>query len=288
MSDLHLQFHLRPASGAPSGPGYDVFDFPAAAPNLALLGNIGIAAQAGLFDFFHKQLKRFERVFFLMGNHEGYNSSYVCPNPILHHIAFPNMHSQDSARAKVAMFQRWLYERRQQGDELGEFIFLNRTRYDINTRVTILGCTLWSYIPTSHAADLMRAGLSDFKRVSDWTPEDYRAAHMADVDWLNETSRLIRETEPERQIMIFTHHGPTTRGILKSEHENNELSCAFVTEMSLHPCWAKPPLKMWAFGHTQKCVDFLRDGVRVVSNQRGNEGFEAARSEFQPGKVVTI
>ncbi|KIJ33042.1 hypothetical protein M422DRAFT_52599 [Sphaerobolus stellatus SS14] len=197
------------------------------------------------------------------------------------------MNAQDAAREKVAMFQRWLHERRQQGDKLGEFIFMHRTRYDVNSRVTILGCTLWSYIPTSHAADLMRADLNDFKRVQEWTPEDYRAAHITDVDWLNDTMRQIRENEPHRQVAIFTHHGPTTRGTLKPEHENNELSCAFVTEMTLHPCWAKP-LKMWAFGHTQRCVDFLKDGVRVVSNQRGNEGFEAAKSGFQMAKVVTI
>jgi hypothetical protein len=76
MSDLHLEFHLRPAMGH-SGPGYQVFDFQVAATNLALLGNIGLTTQAGLFEFFHRQLARFERIFFVLGNHEGYNSSYV-------------------------------------------------------------------------------------------------------------------------------------------------------------------------------------------------------------------
>lgn len=77
MSDLHLEFHMQPKKGGPSGKGYDVFDFLVLAPNLALLGNIGIAAQAGLFEFFVRQVKRFERVFFVMGNHEGYNGTYV-------------------------------------------------------------------------------------------------------------------------------------------------------------------------------------------------------------------
>lgn len=195
--------------------------------------------------------------------------------------------AQDAAREKISLFLLWLSDQRQKGDELGEFIFLDRTRYDINERVTILGCTLWSYIPSSHAADLMRADLVDFRRVNNWTPDEYRSEHVANVEWLNEQHRLIRETEPHRTIAILTHHGPTTKGTLKPEHENTELSCTFVTEMSLHPCWGKP-LKMWAYGHTHRCVDMVKEGVRVVSNQRGNEGFEAARSEFQPSKVVTI
>ncbi|KAF8577551.1 hypothetical protein K439DRAFT_1649058 [Ramaria rubella] len=268
MSDLHLEFHLRPATGH-SGPGYQVFDFPVGANNLALLGNIGLTTQAGLFDFFHRQLLRFENIFFLLGNHEGYNSTY------------------EAAREKIHEFLRWINDRRASGEQLGSFIFMDRTRYDITDRVTILGCTLWSYVPSSHAAEVMRAGLNDFRRVDNWTPEDYRAAHLTDVEWLNETCRNLRENEPDREVVIFTHHGPTTKGTLKPEHENTELSCAFVTEMSLQPCWSRP-VKLWAFGHTHKCVDFLRDGVRVVSNQRGYEGFEAAKSEFQPQKVVTV
>lgn len=182
---------------------------------------------------------------------------------------------------------RFRRDKRAAGEKLGEFIFLDRTRYDLSDRVTILGCTLWSYVPSSHAAEIMRAGLNDFRRVDNWSPEDYRAAHLKDVEWLNDTCRGLRENEPHRQVAVFTHHGPTTKGTLKPDVENTELSCAFVTEMSLQPCWGKP-VKMWAYGHTQRCVDFLRDGVRVVSNQRGNEGFEAAKSTFQPAKVVTI
>lgn len=186
----------------------------------------------------------------------------------------------------MSLFQLWLNGESQKGEKLGEFIFLDRQRYDVNDRVTILGCTLWSYIPGSHAADLMRDH-ADFRRVSRWTPEDYRGAHVADVEWLNEQHRLIRETEPHRTIAIFSHHGPTTKGTLKPEHENSELSCTYVTEMTLHPCWGKP-LKLWAYGHTHRCVDMMKENVRVVSNQRGNEGFEAARSEFQPTKIITI
>lgn len=85
MSDLHLEFHLRPVTGH-SGPGYQVFDFPAAASNLALLGNIGLTTQPGLFEFFHRQLSRFERVFFVLGNHEGYNSTYASLLHLFYHV----------------------------------------------------------------------------------------------------------------------------------------------------------------------------------------------------------
>jgi len=83
MSDVHLEFHLRQESGN-SAPGYQVFDFPVAAASLALLGNIGLTSQPGLFDFFHRQLRRFERIFFVLGNHEGYNTTYVSLKRYLH------------------------------------------------------------------------------------------------------------------------------------------------------------------------------------------------------------
>jgi hypothetical protein len=77
MSDLHLEFYFnRPGTG--SHPGYQVFECSPAAPVLALLGDIGLCKHDDkLFDFLERQLKKFEKIFYVMGNHEGYQLTYV-------------------------------------------------------------------------------------------------------------------------------------------------------------------------------------------------------------------
>ena len=76
MSDLHLEFYFnRPGMG--SQPGYQVFECSPAAPVLALLGDIGLCKHDKLFSFLERQLKKYEKIFYVMGNHEGYQSTYV-------------------------------------------------------------------------------------------------------------------------------------------------------------------------------------------------------------------
>jgi hypothetical protein len=63
LSDLHLE--VERISTAPY-----TFYFPVTAPNLALLGDIGWTRDERLFAWLELQLSRFERVFFVIGNHE--------------------------------------------------------------------------------------------------------------------------------------------------------------------------------------------------------------------------
>lgn len=117
LSDLHLE---NPSA-------YDVFDISPRAPYLALLGDIGIVADAGLFTFIKTQLAQFEVVFFHLGSHESWQSTWP------------------KAKAKLSEFSDWFKERRTPGDAtknlLGEHVLLDRSRYDLSPDVTILGCT---------------------------------------------------------------------------------------------------------------------------------------------------
>jgi hypothetical protein len=63
---------------------------------------------------------------------------------------------------------------------IGEFIFLDRTQYDLREDVTILGCTLWTDVPAA-AAKAVGRGLNDFLQVQDWNPEKHIAAHAQDA-----------------------------------------------------------------------------------------------------------
>jgi hypothetical protein len=80
MSDLHLEFYFQ-QSGGGAGPGYSVFDCTPAAKVLALIGDIGLANHDGLFTFLERQLHKYEKILYVMGNHEGYRNTYVSHSP---------------------------------------------------------------------------------------------------------------------------------------------------------------------------------------------------------------
>ncbi|KAH7102901.1 serine/threonine protein phosphatase [Auriculariales sp. MPI-PUGE-AT-0066] len=278
MSDLHLErkFHI-PGQFAENGlpvvalDGYESFDFPVVAPNLALLGDIGRAEHDRLFVFLRFQLKRFRRIFFVVGNHELYDSS--------------------STKAMVILeeFEKKMTIERLRNLQLGEFVLMHRKRYDLSPSVTILGCTLWSHIP-AHAEIELRAKLGDFLNIENWTPGARNAAHDLDRLWIARELEALRTHSPQRRVLLLTHHAPTQPGTSEPRFEDDVgrlLNFGFAS--ALHEsAWWGPPISTWCFGHTHFNCDFVRQGVRLVSNQRGYDNADADRIGFQPAKVVSI
>ncbi|KAL4970451.1 acyl-CoA dehydrogenase/oxidase [Aspergillus stella-maris] len=257
VSDLHLE---NPRA-------YDLFHIPRKAPYLALLGDIGTVKDDKLFAFLEVQLQTFELVFFLLGNHEPYDSNW------------------SFVRDRVKKFQDDIDRRREQEPGLGKFVFLDQTRYDIFEDVTVLGCTLYSRVPAAQS-EMVSYRVNDFYYISDWTVEAHCKAHEADLNWLNEQVSQIVTSKPHQKIIIFTHHSPTV-DLEASDpaHINSPISSAFSTDLSQEPCWQKPQVRLWSFGHTHYNCDYTeqRTGKRVMANQRGY--YFAQAKGFDPEKL---
>lgn len=268
ISDLHLESPL----------GYDLFEIPVNAPYLALLGDIGWVKNEGLFTFLEAQLQAFKVVFFILGNHEPFHSDWA------------------TARDKMYEFSLLIGQKAQDNPNpsLGEFVFLDQTRYDIDSpsssspKVTILGCTLYSKVLQSQK-DKVSFGLNDFYYIKNWTVGQHTAAHESDLAWLNSQVSQIAKSDPQRKIVILTHHSPTMdKRAIDIVYENSPISSGFVTDLSGEECWKNPQVCFWAFGHTHYNCDFREEatGKRIVTNQRKYYFSEA--KGFNPAKVVGV
>ncbi|KGO39448.1 hypothetical protein PEX1_082020 [Penicillium expansum] len=250
LSDLHLE---NPSA-------YDVFSVSPKAPYLALLGDIGVVKDVGFTTFIETQLRQFQIVFFLLGNHEPYYSTWEETKLVLRQFS-----------ASVDL-QRSNAEQDEHSETMGSFVFLDQTRYDLSPDVTILGCTLFSRVSEAHK-DKISYSLNDFYHINDWTVDNHTAAHEADLQWLNEQVSQIAASEPHRKIVIFTHHSPVTQDprALDPRHVNSSLSSGFASDLSGQGAWKSPLVKLWAFGHTHFNVSYIEEGTekRVISNQRG-------------------
>ncbi|KAF9010808.1 hypothetical protein BDQ17DRAFT_1387956 [Cyathus striatus] len=258
LSDLHLEVERG------DEPLY-TFDFPACAPNLALLGDIGWTGDDLFFTWLELQLARFKRVFFVSGNHEPYASTLT------------------ESEVRLEVFETKAAKTRENDRTQGEFIFLNRKRYDITPNVTLLGCTLWAALNPDDL-DILSWALTDFKRIGAFNPEIYQKAHETDIAWLRTSIETIKNEELERKVVIFSHHAPTIDGTGDPKFLDGPTNSAFATELSNNSWW-NMPVAVWAFGHTHWCCDFDRKGVRVVSNQRG---YSHGSKGFNSSMVISI
>lgn len=178
LSDIHLE--------APKA--YDIFAITPSAPYLALLGDIGCVKDDDYFTFLTAHLAQFKIVFLLLGNHEPYHSSW------------------HASRERIRAFERVINTSPPPGR--GRFVFLDRERFDLSGTVTILGCVLFSQVEKEQE-ETVSFGLNDFYHIEEWTVEQHSAVHRKDLEWLNEQVVKIEMSEPERKIVVLTHHSPT-------------------------------------------------------------------------------
>ena len=247
-----------------NGSGYETFDIKPCAPYLALLGDIGNSRDTKLYEFLEKQLHQFQKVFFLLGNHEPY------------HTSFPK------SKERVTSFQNsWNAKRGSDASSLGEFVFLNQTRYDINDTVTVLGCTFFSNI-LPEQLEKVSFGLWDFYDIAEWAVE-HNEAHASDISWLQTQLQLLSAEDRKRKVFVMTHHSPTLAAEANDpKHRNSEISSGFVTDILAPGEKLLEGIDVWGFGHTHFNCDFVLDGVRVCANQRGyyfklSEGFDGEK-----------
>ena len=167
-------------------------------------------------------------------------------------------------------------------------MLLDRTRYDLSPTLTVLGCTLWAELDPAEL-DILRWSVTDFKRIAHFDPAVFQARHRADLAWLRQAVADVAADVPEqkRRIVVMTHHAPTVEGASDPKWAGGPTGSAFATELLAGERledW-RGRVKVWMFGHTHWSCDFVREGVRVVSNQRG---YKDGDEGFAPDKVVEI
>ncbi|KAI0478729.1 Metallo-dependent phosphatase-like protein [Xylariaceae sp. FL0804] len=270
LSDLHLEI----------GQHYGDYTFPVRAPLLLLGGDVGrLSDYDGYLRFLAAQAARYAKVFLVLGNHEFYGLDY----------------------------EAGIREARQLCREpslAGRVVLLHRARWDDpDSDLTVVGCTLWSAIPERAAAAVAEA-LNDFRMIhGGWTVEKHNAAHEQEVAWLREqVAEVAAGWRRGRRLLVATHHAPCVEGTARPEHVRTALNAAFATDLldDREGGWWEGKVAVWAFGHTHYSTDLVRNGVRVVANQRGYyfewpEDEEAGKGKmkgvphtFDPEFVVTL
>ncbi len=146
---------------------------------------------------------------------------------------------------------------------------LENDRLDL-PNVTILGCTLWTdfrLLREDHQNFCKRRArtfMSDYSVINlNWRradPDDTQRLSEASHQWLSQQVQIA--TKP---TIVVTHHGPILQ-TLNPDYDLDEISANFnnnYTDLLL------PPIKLWIWGHTHHCADFVHRGIRFVSHQKG-------------------
>jgi len=156
--------------------------------------------------------------------------------------------------------------------------YLNQDFITVNSRICILGCTLWSYIsPVMEST--MSSYLRDNQNIPGWSPARARSEFLTSRNWLLTNIKRLSQQYPV--IIVVTHHAPLVHATSKPEYEFDPKNCGYCSDCSDVVTLAN----YWVFGHTHHSTQIEYKGCKVLANQVGKP--DEADTGFRFGSSFT-
>ena len=235
LSDVHLEFG-----------DYD----PGQGDVLVLAGDICVAeSYENYHDFFVKCVENYNKVFYILGNHEHYHSTWG--------EAFWKLH--DNLPKEVTL--------------------LNNTAVQYEG-VNFVGATLWTNFNNMNLEDMdrARACMNDYHMVEGNDPTETLSEHLFTREWFEQALPTLNGP-----VFMITHHAPSFLSV-KGRYVGSEPFYASDMSSLIH---ANPNVRWWAHGHVHESSDYYINNCRVITNPRGYHGVEENRN-FDPNFEIDL
>jgi Icc-related predicted phosphoesterase len=209
--------------------------------------------------FFHEECTKYEKVFYIVGNHEHYGYTF--------HKTVP--HLRDILPKNITVLEKEAVEYH---------------------GVLFLGGTLWTDMNNNDQLTLyhMKSMMNDYKQITmlnevknayhRLVPEYTVAEHV-------KTKQLFKFYLEENRakknlpVVVLTHHAPSKLSTHPYYADDTMMNGAYSTDLSEF-ILDNPEIKFWTHGHTHHTFDYAIGECRVICNPRGYAGYEARSEEF--------
>ena len=233
--------------------------------NLLLAGDIGVAKKMTTIKFFLEDMsERFKNVFYVMGNHEHYNSPF-----------------NDTANIIQSAI-----------DELGVSNIYFSTNFSVNLQdYQIIGATLWTDFNGNNPLDKMVAenGMNDYHKIKyrissqmqhpkfrKLSADDTLVQHYKDRDFIFKEIDIAKKAN--KKIVVMTHHTPSSLSI-HPNFQGSALNPAFYTELTNDISMLDYEM-VWCHGHVHNSFDYQIGKCRVLCNPHGYGNENPAFNQF--------
>lgn len=209
------------------------------------------------YDFFYKECAKYDRVFYVMGNHEHYHGR----------------------------FDRTIYELE---SILPKNVRLLENSFEVYKGVLFVGATLWTDCNKNNpmAIHVIKYGMNDYRLIKNHyvnkniyyklTPEYTIGVHRKSREYIHD----ILQANKDLPAVVITHHGPSYMSINDKYKNDRDMNGAYTSDLS-DVILDNTNVKYWVHGHMHDAVDYMIGDTRIVSNPRGYIGYEDT-SLFDP------
>lgn len=213
-------------------------------------------------EFFRHECAKYEKVFYVMGNHEHYHGRLDKTVGDLRAVMPANVTilEQEAVDYRGVMF---------------------------------LGATLWTDL--NKGDDLtrfhLRHAMNDYRTITNkydngtyhkLIPEFTAGVHRRTREYFD----VVLREHPDRPFVVITHHAPTMASISPKYVHDTLMNGGYASDVS-ELILDRPNIKYWIHGHIHDPVDYMVGSTRVVSNPRGYVGWDGDTG-FNPDAHLTI
>ena len=211
------------------------------------------------YDFFYHECAKYDRVFYVMGNHCHYHGRFDQTYESLKRVLPDNMTLMEN---EVVEYRGVVF--------MGSTLWTNANNHDQLTLYTLKhNMNDYRLIKTHNkSADIYHK----------LTPETTVATHVRTVNWFR--SELPKHAD--KPVVVITHHAPSFMSISEQyrgpgDHHMNGGYASDLSELILD----HPQVKTWIHGHVHSVHDYTIGDTRVLANPRGYLGHEQIAENFE-------
>ena len=211
--------------------------------------------------FFHEECGKYEKVFYVVGNHEHYGYKL--------HKTIPHLKSVLPNNVTVLEKEQFEYK-----------------------GVLFIGGTLWTDMNNFDSLTLyhMKNMMNDYKQITMFdevrdvyhrlTPDKTVSEHV-------KTKQLFKLFLEENRagkklpVVVLTHHAPSKLSTHPYYANDTIMNGAYSSDLSEF-ILDNPEIQVWTHGHTHHTFDYMINNTRVMANPRGYKNYEERAEEFDP------
>jgi Icc-related predicted phosphoesterase len=208
-------------------------------------------------EFFQHECAKYDKVFYVMGNHEHYHGRF------------------DKTQAElISMMPANVTVLEDDAVEYNGVMFMGSTLWtDLNKGDPI---TAWHLKSSMNDYRVVQNHYPDRGVYHKLTPEHTREVHMKTKAYF----KTMLELNRDKPFVVITHHGPSFQSVNEKYSWDTTMNGGYTSALDEFVL-DHENIKVWVHGHMHDPVDYLIGETRVVSNPRGYIGHEDT-SGFTP------
>lgn len=212
--------------------------------------------------FFIEECAKYDRVFYVMGNHEHYHGRFDQTEEIIRGLLPANVQLLENQTVEYGGVQF-----------MGATLWTDLNRGDPITEYTV--------------KDVM----NDYRVIKNYyreegqfyklTPAETRRIHKKTMAYFRQTLK----DNPDRPFVVVTHHAPSGASVgdeFKNDYHGNGAYASDLSDFILD----NPNIHLWFHGHMHHKSDYMIGQCHVLTNPRGYVGYERQANSFDPGLTI--